>query len=61
MVTRVSTPPALLPPFSKVVLIVTKHHGTVQTLGSRRRPWDERAQLFYSVVISQLILHLVSV
>ena len=28
------------------------HHGTVKTLGSRRRPWDERAQLFYSVVIS---------
>ena len=42
-------------------LIVTKHHGTVKTLGSRRRPWDERAQFFYSVVISQLILHPVSV
>ena len=28
-----------------------KHHGTVETLGSRRRPWDERAQFFHSVVI----------
>ena len=28
-----------------------KHHGTVKTLGSRRRPWDERAQFFHSVVI----------
>ena len=26
-------------------------HGTVKTLGSRRRPWDERAQFFDSVVI----------
>ena len=28
------------------------HHGTVNTLGSRRRSWDERAQLFDNVVIS---------
>ena len=28
------------------------YHGTVKTLGSRRGPWDERAQLFDSVVIS---------
>ena len=27
------------------------HHGTAKTLGSRRRPWDERAQFFDSVVI----------
>ena len=52
MVTHVSTPPALQNPSSKVVL---------KTLGSRRRPWDERPQLFDSVVISQWILHQVSV
>ena len=51
MDTHVSTPHALWHPSSMVVLIAEQHHGTVKTLGSRRRPWDERAQFFDSVVI----------
>ena len=37
MVTHVSPPLVLSQPFSKVVLIVNLHHGTVKTLGSRRK------------------------
>ena len=31
------------------------HHGTVKTLGSRRRPWDERAQFLENVIFPNCV------
>ena len=54
MVTRVSTPNALLTQSSIAVLIAKKkkHHGTVKTLGSRRETLGRASPSLLRVVIS---------